>query len=965
MKNLNFILLLFSSFLILKNSFSQNEIINNVPYQSVPPIGVYTTSTNGFTTINEIIQQCDDFRDPQRLTHIDQSTGALTFTTNGGWHPGAWFCGPQSFMSAHDWLNNTSDFYESCQNEFEVGKNQYYGSRPKYRHASKQIRAMIQLYNRYNTSLVVFDKLKVRNMITMGLDYLIDSQNIDGTYNNWDYRPDKWVPNYLGEIPSNHNETHLYEAAYALATMCDGYMFYDKHTNISYSRTNDLLNAITLTANRLLTEFNECIDNSNFRALLAWSLSKAYKVTHDCNYLERAKFHSSYLIDLQVNTGTCEGMWQTGGSEGNHEHDTRIWYHAIILRGLIETFDVTPNTASTFKNRLANSIKRGINHVINYRIDLNSSSPTKGGLLQYWFDINCMTNGLVNYEYYYSEDIAEPFALMAYYSKYHAEYFNTTEQANLKNLLNWVSYSAESAAKAGINGQTGEEATVRAPSILFYSSYDNAINTAQKIFNEDGISNRMNYNANMTTYRTVSGDFDNDGRKDDIAAFFDYGGSGSSAETRLHVWKGDTELFDYQTATGWWSATGYEATKITGRVVCGDFDNDGFEDDIAAFYDYGNNETRIHMFIGNNGSFSYSGAMGWWNITGYNPNAITGRVVVGDFYGDGFKDDIAVFYDYGNNETRVHMFEGRNNYFSYSGNYGWWNTTGYNANAITNRIVTGDFDSDLKHDDIAVFYDYGNNETRIHMFLGQNSWFYYPSSNGWWSNTGYNATAITGKVISGDFDNDSNHDDIAVFYDYGNTETRMHVFEGRSNYFSYPSNYGLWSVSSGYDATKITGRVLSGEFFASNTSSIAAIYDIGSNETRIHTWKLNTTPWEMEYFGNGGNWIQCLPNTFGNAYKTMYNNNSNEVIENDSDIKNISKISLYPNPNDGMFKLNIPNIEDRNVNIDIYNIAGKLIYQTNTNSIKTNIDITKYPKGIYLLKIHDVDFNKVLKLVKD
>ncbi|MCB9335176.1 MAG: T9SS type A sorting domain-containing protein [Flavobacteriales bacterium] len=946
--------------------FSQNEIIVTVPYQSVPDIGVHTTAPNGHTNIDEILQQCENFRNPKRIISINSSTGQLTFTRVGGWHQGAWFRGPQSFESANNWLNNYTGSYTSCQNGgFKVGLNQFAGCRPKYRDTAKQIRGMIQLYNRYNTFLYTNDKSTVVNMIKSGLDFLIYGQNSDGTYNNWDYRPDKWIPNYVGEIPSYHNETHLYEAAYALAAMCDGYMFYSKNSNLTYAQMTNLFNAINTTANRLLYEPINCIDNSNFRGLLAWSLSKAYKVTQDCNYLEKAKYHSSYLIDLQEDGGVCEGMWQTGGSEGNHEHDTRIWYHSIILRGLIETFDVTPNTATTFKNRLANSIKRGVNHVINYRINLNPSTSTQGATLAYWFDSNCLTNGTVDYLYHYSQDIVEPFALIAYYSKYHTEYFNSTEQTYLKNLLNWISLETESASKVGINGQSGEDAAKKAPSLLFYTSYNDAINTSQKVFNEDGINNRMNYNANMVSNRVVSGDFDNDGKKDDIAAFYDYGGTGSNAETRIHVWTGDFELFDYQSASGWWSAIGYEANKISGRVVSGDFDNDGYEDDIAAFYDYGNNETRIHMFIGNNGTFTYSGAMGWWNITGYNANAITGRVVVGDFYdGDGFKDDIAVFYDYGNNETRIHMFEGRSNYFSYASNYGWWNTTGYNANAITNRVVSGDFDNDFKHDDIAVFYDYGNGETRIHMFLGQNSWFYYPSNYGWWNTTGYNANAITNRVVSGDFDNDMLVDDIAVFYDYGNTETRMHVFEGRGNYFSYPSNYGLWNVSSGYNANSITGRVLSGDFFTSGSKGIAAIYDVGSNETRIHTWKLKTNPWQMEYFGAGGNWIQCMPNDYGNAYReTGISNFINESIEDKINLEESRDIIIHPNPTNGIFKVSIPNVRE-DVSIELYNLSGKLIARKKSNSEIIVIDISKYPNGIYLLKIQGNKFNKFSKLIK-
>ena len=238
-----------------------------------------------------------------------------------------------------------------------------------------------------------------------------------------------------------------------------------------------------------------------------------------------------------------------------------------------------------------------------------------------------------------------------------------------------------------------------------------------------------------------------------------------------------TDEFIYQSAYGWWNETGYDTNKITNRVVSGDFNGDG-KDDIAAFYDYGNSETRIHVFLSDGSKFVYPSGYGWWSETGYNANKINGRVVSGDFNGDG-KDDIGAFYDYGDGETRLHIFISDGSKFIYQSGYGWWNTTGYDANKITGRVVSGDFNGDGK-DDIGAFYDYGNGETRLHTFLSNGSKFIYPSGYGWWKDTGYNANKITGKVVSGDF-NGSGGEDVAAFYDYENSQTRIHVFLANTN----------------------------------------------------------------------------------------------------------------------------------------------------------------------------------------
>jgi hypothetical protein len=46
-----------------------------------------------------------------------------------------------------------------------------------------------------------------------------------------------------------------------------------------------------------------------------------------------------------------------------------------------------------------------------------------------------------------------------------------------------------------------------------------------------------------------------------------------------------------------------------------------------------------------NESFNYVGA-GWWKSSGYDSQRVKGRLVLGDFDGNG-KDDIAALYDYG------------------------------------------------------------------------------------------------------------------------------------------------------------------------------------------------------------------------------------------------------------------------------------------------------------------------------
>ncbi|MGB4868185.1 MAG: VCBS repeat-containing protein [Candidatus Saccharimonas aalborgensis] len=95
----------------------------------------------------------------------------------------------------------------------------------------------------------------------------------------------------------------------------------------------------------------------------------------------------------------------------------------------------------------------------------------------------------------------------------------------------------------------------------------------------------------------------------------------------------------------------------------------------------------------------------------------------GDFNGDG-KMDIAAMYDYGNNQVRLWTFYGTATGFSSptiawdsgTGNWGWGST----------KLSSGDFNGDGKMD-IAAMYDYGNNQVRLWTFYGTATGFSSPT----------------------------------------------------------------------------------------------------------------------------------------------------------------------------------------------------------------------------------------------
>lgn len=71
-----------------------------------------------------------------------------------------------------------------------------------------------------------------------------------------------------------------------------------------------------------------------------------------------------------------------------------------------------------------------------------------------------------------------------------------------------------------------------------------------------------------------------------------------------------------------------------------------------------------------------------------------------------------------------------------------------------------------------------------------------------------------------------------------------------------------------------------------------------------------------------------------------------------------SSISVYPNPNMGIFRLQS---QQEIGSISIYNTLGELLLQQNIKENATSIDIASKPSGIYFLRTD----NKVIKIVSD
>jgi PKD repeat protein len=82
----------------------------------------------------------------------------------------------------------------------------------------------------------------------------------------------------------------------------------------------------------------------------------------------------------------------------------------------------------------------------------------------------------------------------------------------------------------------------------------------------------------------------------------------------------------------------------------------------------------------------------------------------------------------------------------------------------------------------------------------------------------------------------------------------------------------------------------------------------------------------------------------------------NQVISND--------INIFPNPTKGVFTLNMT-IFSIDSEIEIYNSLGQSLLSKKINSNVTPLDLTKYPNGLYFIKVREAEKEQTLKLIKE
>ena len=195
----------------------------------------------------------------------------------------------------------------------------------------------------------------------------------------------------------------------------------------------------------------------------------------------------------------------------------------------------------------------------------------------------------------------------------------------------------------------------------------------------------------------------------------------------------------------------------------------------------------------------------------------------------------------------------------------------------------------------------------------------------------------------------------------GKNSNRIDMYDINTNTWT---NLGFMSDSISGHATAVNGNTiyLIGDY--TNLNHVAS-YDINTNvytvfqNNMIGRRHAGAAVVNSKLYVMGGNQTSAISSSISSLQVTDIGLSVNEIDFNKS-------ISIFPNPSVDKLFINFQQIIDlQNTVISIYNIQGQLIQQQTITNAQTELNISQFAKGVYVVKIHNDRESIVSKFVKE
>ena len=91
--------------------------------------------------------------------------------------------------------------------------------------------------------------------------------------------------------------------------------------------------------------------------------------------------------------------------------------------------------------------------------------------------------------------------------------------------------------------------------------------------------------------------------------------------------------------------------------------------------------------------------------------------------------------------------------------------------------------------------------------------------------------------------------------------------------------------------------------------------------------------------------------------------NSNIISLTVIDTTGNNEIRIYPNPVSNQLSIEIDK-NNQNVNLEIVNSAGQIVYRDNLISKKV-VDMSNFAAGVYLVRLESIYISEIIKVIKE